>query len=115
MQQLVNHWEGGLRATGGAIVAKKSYWYLIDFEWKGNKWRYQTKKKMLGELDIRSTDGQNRITLRQFEPSHAEEMLGVFLAMDGNNKAEIGKLLGKSKEFATSEPRPRAVESLKAS
>jgi hypothetical protein len=30
----------------------------------------------------------------------AEETLGIFLAMDGNNKAKIAKLLGKSKEFA---------------
>jgi hypothetical protein len=44
MQKVVDHWEGGLRATGGAIVAERSYWYLIDFEWRGNKWKYKKKR-----------------------------------------------------------------------
>jgi hypothetical protein len=100
MQKVVDHWEGGLRATGGALVADKSYWYLIDFEWKGNKWKYRKKDAMPGEIDIRSVDGASRIPLRRFEAAHAEETLGVFLAMDGNNTAETDKLLGKSKEFA---------------
>jgi hypothetical protein len=100
MQTVVDHWEGGLRATGGALVADKSYWYLIDFEWKGNKWKYRKTASMPGEIDIRSVDGDSCIPLRRFEVEHAEETLGVFLAMDGNNTAEIEKLLDKSKEFA---------------
>ena len=31
MQKFVEHWEGGLRATGGALRVDKSAWYLIDF------------------------------------------------------------------------------------
>ena len=38
MQTVIDHWEGGLRATGGAIVPKKSYWYLIDWIWERGKW-----------------------------------------------------------------------------
>jgi hypothetical protein len=38
MQQAINHWEGGLKATGGALVPEKSYWYLIDFVWTGKQW-----------------------------------------------------------------------------
>ena len=37
MQEVVNHWEGGLKATDGALVPLKSYWYLIDFVWDGKK------------------------------------------------------------------------------
>ena len=33
MQVVVDRWEGGLRATGGALVPSKSYWYMIDFKW----------------------------------------------------------------------------------
>jgi hypothetical protein len=96
MQQAVDHWEGGLHATGGAIVAEKSYWYLVDFECKGNRWHYQKKDSMAGDLDIRSVDGKERVSLQRCEPSHAEETLGVILPMDGNNKAEIDKLLLRS-------------------
>jgi hypothetical protein len=31
MQSALDQWEGGLKATGGALVPEKSYWYLIDF------------------------------------------------------------------------------------
>jgi hypothetical protein len=32
MQQALDLWEGGIRATSGAIVPEKSHWYLIIFE-----------------------------------------------------------------------------------
>jgi hypothetical protein len=38
MQTVIDHWEGGLQATGGAIVPKKSYWYLIDWIWEKQAW-----------------------------------------------------------------------------
>jgi hypothetical protein len=98
--QEVDYWEGGLRATGGAIVPKNRYWYLLDFKWNGNKWKYRSKNSMPGDLDICSVDGQGRVPLRRYEPNHAEETLGVFLAMNGNNKEEIKKLWAKSIEFA---------------
>ena len=36
MQAVVDTWEGGLRASGGALVPSKSYWYLIHFKFKNN-------------------------------------------------------------------------------
>lgn len=92
MQEVVDHWEGGLRATGGAIVPSKSYWYLLDYEWTGHKWKYRKKADMPGKIDICSIDGQSQVPLQRFEPDHAKETLGVFLAMNGNNKEEIKKL-----------------------
>lgn len=43
MQEALNWWEGGLRATGGALVPSKSHWYLIDFCWANGKWNYRTQ------------------------------------------------------------------------
>ena len=100
MQHVVDHWEGGLRATGGALVPSKSYWYLIDHIWTGEKWRYATQEDIPGDITIRDIDGRSRVTLRRFEVDHAEETLGVYLAMDGTNKAEVQKLREKSEEFA---------------
>jgi hypothetical protein len=42
MQRALLAWEGGLRATGGAIVPEKSHWYLIDFIWDKGIWQYKT-------------------------------------------------------------------------
>ena len=32
MQDAINHWEGGLKATGGALNPTKSSWCTIDFK-----------------------------------------------------------------------------------
>ena len=38
MQQAVDTWEGGLRASGGVLVPTKSYWFLIHFVFERNSW-----------------------------------------------------------------------------
>jgi ribonuclease HI len=100
MQDVIDHWEGGLRATGGAIVPKKSYWYLIDWIYDRGNWRYATQADIPGDLTIRDTCGTKRVTLKRYDPDIAKETLGVFLAMDGNNKEQIIKLRHKTEEFA---------------
>ena len=65
LQDVVDHWEGGVRATGGALVPTKSWWYLIDFVWEDNKWRYSSKEDIPGDITIRDVDGQSRVTLER--------------------------------------------------
>ena len=43
MRRVVQHWEGSLWATGGALRVDKSYWYLIDFVWKTDAGSMQQK------------------------------------------------------------------------
>jgi hypothetical protein len=100
MQDVVDHWEGGMKATGGALVPTKSYWYLVDFIWNGKKWVYATKDDVPGDISIRTVDGASRVDLQRYEVDHAEETLGVYLAMDGNNTAECAALRKKAEEFA---------------
>ena len=85
MQEVVDHWEGGLKATGGALVPSKSYWYLVDFIWDGKKWTYLTKEDVPGDISIRTVDGESCVNLTRYEVHHAEETLGVHFSMDGNN------------------------------
>jgi hypothetical protein len=99
MQSSVDRWEGGLRATGGALVPAKSHWYLIDFKWTGKLWKYRSIEEMPGELSILDTTGQ-RVTLNRHEPKVATETLGVWQAMDGNNKEQIAQLKKKTEDFA---------------
>jgi hypothetical protein len=86
MQTVIDRWEGGLRATGGAIVPKKSYWYLIDWIWEKQTWRYATIADIPGDLTIKDTCGTKQVILQQYDPEIAKETLEVFLAMDGNNR-----------------------------
>jgi hypothetical protein len=99
-QVVVDHWEGGLQATGGALVPSKSYWYLINFVWKTDHWTYTTIAEVPGDITIHTVEGDACTTLRCFKPHHAEETLGVYLAMDDNNVAEAKKLRQKTEEFA---------------
>ena len=52
MQEVVDTWEGGLRASGGALVPAKSYWYLIHFKFQNNKWSYVSIADTPGSLSI---------------------------------------------------------------
>jgi len=40
MQATLSLWEQGLLATSGALIPSKSFWYHIDFCWKGSHWRH---------------------------------------------------------------------------
>jgi hypothetical protein len=41
LQIAVDTWEGGLKATGGAIVPDKAFVFVINFKWVGGKWKYK--------------------------------------------------------------------------
>ena len=88
-----------MRATGGALRADKSYWYLVHFQWKGDKWQYASIADTPGDLSVRDADG-SRVTLERLEPSEARETIGVFLAMDGSQDTQMAELLKKTQEFA---------------
>ncbi len=42
MQAALSLWEQGLHATGEALVPSESFWYYINFHWKGSQWQYAT-------------------------------------------------------------------------
>ena len=92
MQEQIDHWEGGLRATGGALREDKSFWYLIDYEWKKGKWVYKTIDDTPGDITVRVDKGHREV-IQRLEPQEARETVGVWLAMDGNNikQAEVHK------------------------
>jgi hypothetical protein len=101
MQQVVDMWEGGLRASGGALVPSKSYWFLIDFVFECNRWRYARLEECPGILTIRNINGNNRVELERLDIHEARETLGVFIAMDGNQQAhQFLELLGKAHLWA---------------
>ena len=98
MQAMLDTWEGGIRATGGAIVPEKSHWYLVDFKWQNDVWRYATIDETPAELDVRDFNGQRK-KLERLAVHEAQRTLGVRLAPDGNSASEFEYLLGKAKEW----------------
>jgi hypothetical protein len=83
IQESLFAWEGGIRATGGAIEPRKSHWYLVDFDWKDGEPYYKQVSATGGVLQVRDLNGAIQ-TLKQLEPWEAERTLGVRIAPDGN-------------------------------
>ena len=99
-QEQVDYWEGLLRSTGGALEPAKTFWYLIDFKWTGNRWEYHSVADSPGEVTMRLPDSQERVTLRRLEPDEASKTLGIHIAMDGNQEAQTQYLKDKGIEFS---------------
>jgi len=88
MQAALLLWKQGLRATGGALVPSKSFWYNIDFRWKGSHWRYATDEPGSMTL-LMCNHTQNASPMQWLPASDAQRTLGVYLTPDGNNKTQI--------------------------
>jgi hypothetical protein len=99
MQSMLDHWEGGIRATGGALVQTKSYWYLIAWEWVKDSWRYHSIESAPGRLML-TIDGGHRVEIDRLEVTEAKETLGLWIAADGNQTKQFEALLGKIKAWA---------------
>ena len=94
----VDHWNGGIRTTGGALDPKKTHWYLIDFTWKNGNWQYAAKDDM-NKLTMVDSEG-TRVDLKQLPTSKGMRTLGVILAPDGNNTDQVEALLHKAESWA---------------
>jgi len=91
MQGGLDLWEGLLKMTGKAIVPLKTYWYLVNFEWKEGTWLYKLSRDVPASLTVKDLNG-DRHTLSHLEPHEVRRSLGVRSAPDGNNKAQVDYL-----------------------
>jgi hypothetical protein len=75
-----------------------SYYYHFIFE--NNKWRYARIHETPGNITIRNTQGNERVEVERQEVEEARKTLGVFIAMDGNQKAQTTAPWEKSNLWA---------------
>ena len=100
MQDTLDLWEGGLRATGGAIEPSKTYWHLVEYIWRQGDWRYATEAECPAVLQVKDCQHGHLHMLDRLSPSEARRTLGVFLDPDGNQKQQVEILREKSKHWA---------------
>jgi hypothetical protein len=96
MQDAISRWEGGLKATGGAIVPQKSFVYpvIFDFDAAG-VWHYRKAEDI--EYQFTVPDCDNNIQhLELLDSSDGRCTLGVHLAPDGTNDSAIQHLRRKA-------------------
>ena len=100
MQQALNLWEGLIKATGGALSVEKCCWWSIDFNWQPDgSWKYKKISDTPGMLKVRDGDNVSQ-NIARLEVSEAFETLGVFLAPDGNQSAQLQKMESVAKAWA---------------
>jgi hypothetical protein len=100
MQQAILRWEGGLKATGGALVPSKSFVYPIDFVFDNQgKTSYKTVEEIGVRFEAPNAEG-TMTELDQLESSEARETLGVYLSPDGNNTKAVAQLRKKGKDWS---------------
>ncbi len=100
MQDSINMWAGLLRATSGALVPEKCFWYFIHNIWDKGKWQY-VRTKSTQDMHIPDENSQPTM-IPQLSPSEARRTLGVRLAPDGNNADELQYLRDIAKSWHTS-------------
>ena len=82
MQEAIDRWEGGLKATAGALRPDKSFVYPLFFTWdeKGNH-TFQNPTDIDIPLTVKDAR-DTRVTLDQIRAHIGKETIGVFLAPD---------------------------------
>ena len=100
MQRSLDHWEGGLRATGGAIAPEKTFWYLLNYKWHADgSWSLKSESECPASLQVKDMHGVMQ-TIQRYPTNHAERTLGIYLAPDGNEKRQEQVLYEKSVAWA---------------
>jgi hypothetical protein len=100
IQRSADMWEGAIRATGGAIVPGKSFWYLIDFIFADDgSPRYAKIAQRPATLTVLDASG-TRVPLERLECSEGRRTLGVRTAPDGNQRAEVAYLRQSLEQWA---------------
>ena len=95
---MLNMWDELMEVNGEAIAPDKCWWYLVDFVWKGGKWEYYNAGR---DKDLSVRDKDNNVqSLGYSLASEAKEMVGVHLAPDRNEKAQLQALKGKLSKWA---------------
>jgi hypothetical protein len=87
MQESIDAWEAGIRATGGAIVPDKSHWYLVTYRWQNGRWRYARKTEDLFDITVLDENGQ-RQTLTRLHAKDSERTLGSRICPKGTMAKE---------------------------
>ena len=100
-QKGISQYEGSLKATGSKLDASKSWYALIAHRWcqKKEKWVPITIPEAPGEIYFTEKDG-TRSPMTRIEQSDHKTLLGMELALDDSQWAEVKYLREKAEEFA---------------
>ena len=99
MQASALAWQGGLRATGGALKPEKCSWTLVAFQWKQGQWSYHTKETFPALLQVPGPDG-NLVEIERHDPSTAIKVVGLMQSLDGSMEGQFQELKTRADGWA---------------
>ena len=98
MQHHVVVWQGGLRASGGALKLEKCLWGLAAYCWTADgQWQYYEHP---GELRVNDPEG-NLTTTARYNHTTTIRIVAVHQAINGNMKQQLQVLQDKADEWCT--------------
>ncbi|GFH51334.1 hypothetical protein CTEN210_07810 [Chaetoceros tenuissimus] len=98
MQKVMDEWADLMQVTGGALESKKSYWYLIDFEYSRGKWI--ASDPIIEDDTLTAKTPEGRKALQRLSVQMEAEMLGIWMSPSGNRTIQLAKLKEKAREWA---------------
>jgi hypothetical protein len=81
-------WASGLNATGGAINPEKSRWICAGYSWNNGAWEYAPQPDLPMEILL---PGGSAAMISKGEVSVAENALGVWSTVDGDNNVHLSQ------------------------
>ena len=99
MQEMIDTWEGGLKASGGALVPSKCWVYPIDYRFddKGEP-SYKRREEFTHNFSVLDHN-EVRQPMQTENFDTGKETLGVFLAPDGNTTTAVKELVKKAEKW----------------
>ena len=98
IQEIVQHWEQLLYTTGGALALEKCFFVALEWQFLNNALTLSTPTAMSTSISLSSGNNyKNCFPILQSSTSEGKHNLGVWLAPDGNNKADLEILCSKGR------------------
>ena len=105
LQELVQRAQAGIdlfagciTATGGEVRPDKSWWYALAVTWRQGIWSLDFRDHNV-EISVANRSG-SRDVIERLAPDEARELLGVWMAPDGNNTRAIKEMSAKAQKWA---------------
>lgn len=98
MQETLNTWTDSRGVTGGILAPHKCWWYLVDFAYKRGGWKACSPRHE-SQLWIK-TKRNAKTAVARLEPDQGMNMLGVYLAPNGNTQDHVSYLRKKADHWA---------------
>ena len=97
-QDAVRMWASLLCATGGAVKAAKSFWYLLDYDCVDGEWI--PMEMVQYDVFVPMPDGSEE-KLRQYDIHHSEKTLGVFDSPAGGSAEHLKDVSERVESWTT--------------